>query len=88
MFLTMESARLAVLYHFFEITFKSSRRISSNSFRPVDLVECGIFEHFGHSSMSSADSAGEVIDEIERVLDLVCNSGGELAEGSQFLGLN
>ena len=30
----------------------------------------------------------EIIDEIERVLDLVCDAGGELAERSQLLGLD
>ena len=40
------------------------------------------------SSMSSTDSDGEIVDEIERVLDLVRDAGGELAERGELLGLD
>ena len=38
--------------------------------------------------MSSTESGGEIVDEIERVLDLVRNAGGELAERGELLRLH
>ena len=41
-----------------------------------------------NSSISSADTPGEVVDEIEWVLDLVRDTGGELTERGQLLCLD
>ena len=40
------------------------------------------------SSSSSTESAGEIVDEVERVLDLVRDAGGQLAERGHLLGLD
>ena len=41
-----------------------------------------------NSSISSLETAREIIDEIERVLDLVRDAGGELTKRGEFLRLD
>ena len=45
-------------------------------------------DHVGHFADQLARQRREIVDEIERVLDLVGDAGGELAEGSELFRLD
>ena len=78
---------LAVLDHLFQIAFQEFADFIQ-FFSPAGLVECGIFEYFGHLVDEFGRERGEIIDEIQRVLDFVRDAGGELAERGELLGLH
>ena len=77
---------LAVLHHLFEIALEHLRQF-------VDLfadlvVERRRLEHVVQLVDQFRRQRREVVDEIERVLDLVRDAGGELAERSELFGLH
>ena len=67
----------------------SSSIVSSNSAR-VSLLDAG--QHGRRDLLQLVQQldreAGEVVDEVQRVLDLVSDAGGELAERGHLLGLD
>ena len=86
MFLTIESARLPCCTTFSRLPF--SIAVSS-------AISARSFSSSGAASSSSpqlvdqfARQRGEVVDEVERVLDLVRDAGGELAERGELLRLH
>ena len=93
MFLTMESARLPWL----ATTFSKIRAliIPVNSFATSSLAPFSVERGSAAASMSSSQlvekvsrQLGEVVDEVQRVLDLVGDAGGELAQRRELLGLH
>ena len=88
MLLTMPSARLPCSAIFsrlpvsISIVSSISARLSSSS-----AAIAGAAVSF-NSSSNSTDRLGEIVDEVERVLDLVRDSGGQLAQRRHLLGLD
>ena len=83
----MEFGALAVLNDLFEVAFQEFADFIQ-FLSPAGLVERRIFKYVGHLVDEFDRQRREVIDEIERVLDLVRDAGGELAERGQLLGLH
>ena len=52
------------------------------------VVERRCLDHVGKFADQLARQGRKIVDEIERVLDLVGDAGGELAEGSELLRLD
>jgi hypothetical protein len=76
----------AVLDDFFEIVFQKPRQFVD--LFPHLFVKRGRLEHIIELIGQFRRQRGEIINKIERVLDLVCDAGGELAERGQFFGLH
>ena len=87
MFLTIEVGALAVLHDLVEIALQhvrqlvdlgpqSSRRAARSLERLPQFVD------------QLARERGEIVDEVQRVLDLVRDAGGELAERGELFGLD
>ena len=86
MFLTIESARLPCCTIF-------SRLPCSVSAKSVISARAAVVDfHFRQFLLQFVDQLdrerGEIVDEIERVFDLVGDAGGQLAERSEFFGLH
>ena len=77
---------LAVLHHLFEIALQHMGELVDLLARLV--VERGRLEHVVQFVDQFRRQRREIVDEIERVLDLMGDAGGELAERSQLLGLH
>ena len=77
---------LAVLDHLFEVVLQKSRQFVD--FLAHLFLERGGPEHVIEFIGQFGRKCGEIIDEIERVLDLVRDPGGELAERSEFFRLH
>ena len=86
MFLTIEVGALAVLHDLFEIALQHLRQLVDLFARLV--VERGRLEHVVQFVDQFGRQRREIVDEIERVLDLVRDAGGELAERGELLGLD
>ena len=52
------------------------------------FIEVHVFEGFLQLINQFSRHPGEIVDEIERVLDLVRNASGELTKRSELLGLH
>ena len=86
MFLTMESARLPCCTTFSRLPFSSLRQLADFlAHLPIERAGSSISSS---SSIKLGRKRREIIDEIERVLDLVRDAGGELAERGELLGLD
>src|SRR5436190_15234709 len=86
MFLTMESARLPCWTTFSRLSF--SRPVnSSTSPRTLLSKVTGLSTSFS-SSVNSAGQRREIVDEIERVLDLVGDACRQLTERGELLCLH
>jgi hypothetical protein len=85
MFLTIESAR-AVLDDLVEVALQHAGQLGDLGARlVVDLRSVqGLLQFVDQLNRHR----GEIVDEIERVLDLVGDAGGELAERGELLGLD
>ena len=77
---------LAVLHDLFEIVLQQAGQFVD--FFPDLAVHRDRLEHVVQFVGQFRRKRGEVVDEIERVLDLVRDASGELTERSQFLGLD
>ena len=86
MFLTMELARLPCWTTFSRLSFSRPRQFID--FVPDLVGERGGGKQIVQFIRQLRRKRCKVVDEIERVLDLVRDAGGELAEGSQLLGLH
>ncbi len=86
MFLTIESGSLAVLYYLFEIAAEhiAKFRHFSGDFR----VQLRLFQRALKIINQFGGYRREIIYEVERILDLMRNPGGQLPERSEFLGLH
>ena len=77
---------LAVLHDLLEIAFQRVGQFGDFGARGV------IDFHFGQFLLQFVDQLdrqrGEIVDEIERVLDFVGDAGGQLAERSELFGLH
>ena len=62
--------------------------VSSSSLFPSLVLECGRLEEIVQLVDELCRQRGEIVDEIQRILDLVGDAGGELAERGQLLGLH
>ena len=76
----------AVLYDFVEIIAQRIRQFCY--FLARILVDLHSAQRFPQLIDQFGGDTGEVVDEIERVLDLVGDPGGQLAERSQLLRLD
>src|SRR5713101_2820847 len=77
---------LAVLNNFFEIALQHSRQFVK--FLPRCPVERRLRQHIVHLPDQFGRQRGKIVDEIEWVLDLVRDTGSELAERGELLGLH
>ena len=77
---------LAVLHHLLEIALQHVREFVD--LFPRLVVELGRREHVVQLVDQFRRQRREIVDEVERVLDLVRDAGGELAERSKLLGLH
>jgi hypothetical protein len=74
---------LAVLHHLFEIVLQQAGQFVD--FSPDLAIKRDRFAHVVQLVSQLRRKRREVVDEIQRILDLVRDAGRELAEGSQFL---
>ena len=86
MFLTMELARLPCCTTFSRLSLQHAGQFVD--LLPRLVVERGGLEHLVQFVGQFDRERREIVDEIERVLDLVGDAGGELAERGQLLGLD
>ena len=86
MFLTMESARLPCWTNFSRLSF--SMPVNSSTSSRILSSSGGGLEHVVQFVGQFRRERREIIDEIQRVLDLVRDAGGELAERGELLGLH
>src|SRR5271169_4302522 len=77
---------LAVLDDLLQIAAQCVRQFRDFSARPV--VDLRGRQGFLQLIDQLDRESREVVDEIERILDLVRDTGGQLAERGEFLGLN
>ena len=86
MFLTVESARLPCC----TILPRLSRNVSIKSVISARLLspESRAFRASRNSSINSMETDREIVDEIERIFDLVRDAGGQLAERGKLLGVD
>ena len=82
----MESARLPCCTTFSRLSFSMPRQFVD--FFADLAVERDRLEHVVQFVGQFRRQRGEIVDEIERVLDLVRDAGGELAERGELLGLD
>jgi hypothetical protein len=76
----------AMLHDFFEIGFEHLRELADLL---LDLFgQLRRLQHLVEFVGELDGQRGEIVDEIERILDLVGDSGRELAEGGQLLSLD
>src|SRR5688572_6027528 len=57
-------------------------------FRPKAVVERSALERLAQFVHQLAGKGGEIVDEVERILDLVRDAGGELAKRGKLLSLD
>jgi hypothetical protein len=86
MFLNDRIGALAVLDHLFEIAFQHVGQLTE--FRSLFVVEINRLERIAKFIDQLLGECGEIVDEIERVLDLVRYPGGELPKRGELLCLN
>ena len=86
MFLTMESARLPCCTTFSRLSFSSF--VSSPTPRRILSVSAAVLQRVVQLVGQFGRQRREIVDEVERVLDLVRDAGGELAERGQLFGLH
>ena len=86
MFLTIESARLPWLITLSR--FASIMPINSSASSRLSLGERRLLQNAAQFVHQLARQRREIVDEIEWVLDLVGDAGGQLAERCEFLGLD
>ena len=86
MFFTIEFGALAVLYDFFEIAAQHASNF--RDFASQLTIQASAVECLAQLVNELNRDAGEIVDEIERVLDLVGDPGGQLAQGGELLGLD
>ena len=77
---------LAVLHDLFQIVLQKPRQLID--FGADLLRELSWLEHVVQLVSQFGRKGGEIVDEVERVLDLMRDAGGELAERSEFFGLH
>ena len=79
----MEFSAFAVLHHLAEIVLQKRRQFIN--FFTEFIGERGLFQHFIEFVGELDGKCREIIDKIERVLDLVRDAGGELPQRRHLL---
>ena len=87
MFLTIASARLPCCAIFSRLPFSVFAKLGYRA--PRGKASTFTFANFFVQLIDQLDRKGrKIIDEIERILDLMGDAGGELAEGCELFGLD